>query len=97
MKRRCLDCSTLTTSTRCPACTRAKDRKRGTTSARGYGYQHQQRKAQDEAVTLETDPCPKCGQPLGPPPWDQGHTQDRAGWQGPTHIRCNRATAKRKG
>lgn len=95
-KRRCLDCPRLTTGSRCPSCTRAKNRKRGTTSQRGYGWNHQQRKAQDEAATLPTDPCPRCHQPLGPPPWDQGHTTDRAGYEGPTHQACNRATAKKK-
>jgi hypothetical protein len=93
--RRCLDCPRLTTGTRCPSCTRAKDRKRGTTSARGYGWDHQQRKAEDEEHTTPADPCPRCGLPLGPPPWDQGHTSDRTGYEGPTHIRCNRNTARR--
>jgi hypothetical protein len=92
----CLDCGRLSPNTRCPACARAKDRKRGTTSARGYGWQHQQRKAEDEAATLPTDPCPRCHLPLGPPPWDQGHTSNRAEYEGPTHIRCNRNTARRR-
>jgi len=94
--KRCLDCPTLTTATRCPTHTRVRDRQRGTTTQRGYGWQHQQAKAQDEATTSEADPCPRCGQPLGPPPWDQGHTPDRTGYEGPTHTRCNRATARRR-
>jgi hypothetical protein len=96
MRKPCLDCGALSPNTRCPTHTRAKSRARGTTTARGYGHQHQQRKAQDEATTLPTDPCPKCGLPLGPPPWDQGHTDDRLDYQGPTHPACNRDTARRR-
>jgi hypothetical protein len=94
--KRCLECATLTPRTRCPTHERAKSRARGTTTQRGYGAAHQQRKAHDERGTTPADPCPKCGLPLGPPPWDQGHTSDRAGYEGPTHIRCNRNTAKRR-
>jgi hypothetical protein len=93
--KRCLECPTLTPRTRCPTHERARSRARGTTTQRGYGWDHQQRKAHDEQGTTPADPCPKCGHPLGPPPWDQGHTPDRAGYEGPTHIRCNRATARR--
>jgi hypothetical protein len=94
--RRCLDCPRLTPRSRCPDHERARNRARGTTTTRGYGWQHQQRKAQDEAITTPATPCPRCGLPLGPPPWDQGHTDDRTGYQGPTHRRCNRDTAKRR-
>jgi hypothetical protein len=92
----CLDCGQLTPRTRCPTHERARSRARGTTTQRGYGAAHQQRKAHDEQGTTPADPCPKCGLPLGPPPWDQGHTEDRAGYEGPTHIRCNRNTARRR-
>lgn len=96
--KRCLDCFrwALPGKPRCADHQRAKSRARGTTTARGYGWQHQQRRAQDMATTTPVDPCPKCGLPLGPPPWDEGHTDDRTGWEGPTHIRCNRNTARRR-
>lgn len=96
--KRCLDCFRWATpgKPRCPTHTRARDRARGTREQRGYGYQHRQAKAADEAATTPENTCPKCGLPLGLPPWDQGHTDDRQGWQGPTHIRCNRATAARR-
>lgn len=95
--RPCLDCDRLSPRSRCPTCTRGRDRKRGTTTQRGYGWAHQQRKAEDEASALPTDPCPKCGQPLGPPPWDQGHTDNRAEYEGPTHPACNRNTTANRG
>jgi hypothetical protein len=96
--KRCLDCFRWATpgKSRCTEHDRARDGARGTSTQRGYGWQHQQAKAHDEQETTPDDPCPKCGLPLGPPPWDQGHTKDRAGYEGPTHIRCNRATARRR-
>jgi hypothetical protein len=95
--KRCLDCFrwALPGKPRCHLHTRAKDQARGTTTARGYGWAHQQQRAADHASALPSDPCPRCGQPLGPPPWDQGHTPDRQDYEGPTHPACNRATAKK--
>jgi hypothetical protein len=96
--KRCLECFrwALPGKSRCAEHERARSRARGTTTQRGYGAAHQQRKAQDEATITEADPCPRCHLPLGPLPWDQGHTSDRAGYEGPTHIRCNRNTARKR-
>src|SRR5829696_1134764 len=88
-RRRCLDCPRLTTRSRCPA------HERRTTTQRGYGWQHQQARVQAIANYQPSDPCPRCGLPLGPDPTmlDLGHTQDRQGYLGLMHAPCNRDTA----
>jgi hypothetical protein len=94
----CLDCGTLSPNTRCPTHTRAKDRARGTTTQRGYNAEHQRLRAQLVATYLATDPCPRCGLPLGPDPslLDLGHTEDRTAWTGLEHRAHNRATAAKR-
>jgi hypothetical protein len=98
--KRCLDCFrwALPGKSRCAGHYLIKERMRGTTTQRGYGHAHQQRRAQDLATYHPSDPCPRCGQPLGPDPTllDEGHTDDRAGYEGLTHADCNRGTARRR-
>lgn len=96
--RRCIDCPRLTPRSRCPEHERAKSRARGTTTARGYGTEHAKLRAQLVASYSPSDPCPRCGQPLGPDPslLDLGHTDDRTGWTGLEHRAHNRNTAKRR-
>jgi hypothetical protein len=98
MNRPCLDCGRLSPKTRCPPCNRARDRKRGTTSQRGYNAEHQRLRAHLVATYHPSDLCPKCGLPLGPDPTmlDLGHTDDRQGWTGLEHRAHNRATARRR-
>jgi hypothetical protein len=95
-KRPCLDCGALSPNTRCPTHTRARDRARGTSTQRGYGWTHQQQRAHDLANHDPADPCPRCGLPLGDGPLDEGHTEDRAGYLGLMHQACNRDTARRQ-
>jgi hypothetical protein len=43
-------------------------------------------------------PCPRCGRPMLPgQKLDLGHTDDRAGYSGIEHARCNRAAGARLG
>jgi hypothetical protein len=46
-----------------------------------------------------TDPCARCGRPLGGDPSriDLGHRDDAPGWSGLEHARCNRQAGARLG
>lgn len=90
-------CPTLTTSTRCPSHTRAKDKARGTRQERGYGAEHKaERKRWEPIVATGGVRCWRCEVLLDPKlPWDLGHKDDRSGYAGPECVRCNRATAGR--
>lgn len=78
-------------------------RTRGTTAQRGYAAEHQRRRAAwAPLVDLGQVPChavtclmPNRLIPAGAR-WDLGHTDDRTGWTGPEHMRCNRAAGARK-
>lgn len=64
----------------------------GSTSARGYGYDHQRVRASlAPFVAAGEAACARCGRLIVPgTPWDLGHTQDRQAYTGPEHRRCNR-------
>lgn len=74
--------------------------RRGTTTARGYGYRH--RKLRDHIAHQIRNGAPiicwRCNEPIpAGTPWDLGHDDhDRSIYRGPEHIRCNRATAGRR-
>lgn len=63
-----------------------------TTTARGYGWRHQQLR-QQLARTVEADyaECWRCGRPIQPgTPWRLGHDDvDRSIYRGPEHARGN--------
>lgn len=54
--RACVECGTPSDQARCPA------HRRGTTTQRGYGWEHQQR--QQDPEYLEATHCTTCGQPF---------------------------------
>jgi hypothetical protein len=87
-----------TTRTRCHDHERQHDRARGTRAERGYTAEHDRLRAQLVATYHPADPCARCRLPLGPNPGllDLGHTDDRRGWRGLEHRRCNRGAARKR-
>jgi hypothetical protein len=80
---------------------------RGTTTQRGYHYQHQKLRAALLARWQPGDPCARCGLPM----WHKqrwlngkliaaihlGHTADRTGYTGLEHDTCNEADGATRG
>ena len=80
--------------------------RRGNTTARGYGYRHQQvRKQWAPAVSSGTVKCARCGGLIAPgSPWHLDHRdppeggRDRGhGYAGPSHAECNVNAGAHKG
>lgn len=69
------------------------------TTARGYGTNHQaERRRWEPVVAAGNATCARCHQPITPDePWDLGHTDDRTAWTGPECIPCNRGAGGRNG
>jgi hypothetical protein len=63
----------------------------GATSASGWGTRHQQRRKQLEPlVNSGQADCVRCGNKIEPgTPWALDHRDDRQGYLGPAHRRCN--------
>lgn len=72
--------------------------KPASTSARGYGWQHQQeRKRWAATVDSGNVTCARCGRSIEPgTAWDLDHAPNGAGYLGPSHARCNRKAGSRK-
>lgn len=92
-------CPVLVTSGRCQVHQEALDRRRGDTSQRGYGREHARlRREWARKVTAGQVDCARCGGPIQPDePWHLDHADDREGYLGPSHARCNESAAGRKG
>lgn len=93
-------CPTLTATTRCPACTREKDKARGTPAERGYDADYRrQRKAAAPHVEAGRLTCWRCHTRIAPgAPWTLGHCDlDRSVIHGPEHEGCGLATSGRVG
>jgi len=61
---------------------------------RGYDQAHKRLRARwAREVATGRVGCARCGDLIAPDePWDLDHADDRAGYLGPSHARCNRAT-----
>ncbi len=66
---------------------------------RGYGAAHNKARAAAALRHQPSDPCARCGLPLGPMgPWlHWDHTNTRDGYLGFSHKRCNIRAGARKG
>ena len=75
----------------CPEHASRYERTRGTRQQRGYGREHDAERAKwAPIVATGTARCVRCGTPIAPDArWSPDHTDDRAGYQGPAHERCN--------
>ena len=84
----------------CPTHARAHEARRGTTTQRGYGTEHQRLRAMWQARLDQGErvACPTCGKQVSADPklWDLGHDDDRSRYLGPQHVACNRATSVRR-
>jgi hypothetical protein len=69
---------------------------RANTTARQYGAGHQAFRARiARLVNRGTEVCARCGFLIVPgEAWDLDHSDDRRGYLGPSHARCNRSTQK---
>ena len=106
-KRVCTGCKAIydprTTGSRagrCPTCSRAHDRARGSREERGYGAAHQATRAAYQARmdAGEVLTCWRCGEPVtAADEWHLGHDDhDRTITRGPEHARrCNLSAAGR--
>jgi hypothetical protein len=78
--------------------TMPRKRPPGYTSRNGWGHIHQQRRKQLEPlVRAGTVNCARCGKPIEPhEPWALDHNDDRTGYLGASHMRCNAAAGAHK-
>ena len=81
----------------CDACRppRKAGGKLAKTDERGYGSSHvRERKRWGRVVKAGNANCSRCGGPIDPnEEWHLDHTDDRLGYLGPAHARCNVAAA----
>jgi len=75
----------------CPDCERDADRVRGRRQARGYDRGHELlRQHWAPRVAMGAVHCARCSRPILPgQSWALDHTDDRSGYLGPSHERCN--------
>lgn len=68
------------------------------TTEQGYGYPHQkERERIARRVERGTEACARCGNLIVPgTPWHLDHADDRGGYLGPSHARCNEIAGRLK-
>lgn len=90
-------CPEPTTGGRCPTHRRERERARGSSTARGYGVEHQRERARwSPLVAQGVVLCFRCGEMIpANAPWDLGHDDDnRSRYTGPEHVGCNRSAPR---
>jgi hypothetical protein len=72
---------------------------RASTTARGYGYHHQQeRRRWARIVEAGVATCARCGWPIFPgEPWHLDHASGKRGYLGASHARCNLVHGAKRG
>jgi hypothetical protein len=70
---------------------------RPSTTLRGYGTAHQAAgRRLEPLVRAGLAVCARCGEPLeAGEPFDLDHTDDRTGYLGASHVKCNRGAVSR--
>lgn len=93
--RRCTWCGDKTTHGKLcsSACSnQASSRHVLSSDQRGYGYRHRMIRLNALTLMVDGDPCARCGEPMHKSDrLDLDHTDDRGGYLGLSHYRCNRA------
>lgn len=84
-------CPALVDGGKCTPCGRQAERARGSRQQRGYGAEHDRlRDAWKSKVDAGQADCARCGEPItAGQAWALDHTDDRAGYLGPSHATCN--------
>jgi hypothetical protein len=84
-------CPEITANRRCPEHMRATEQQRGSRQARGYGPEHDRlRRRWRPKVEAGLVDCARCkGRIWLGERWHLDHTDDRSGYLGPSHERCN--------
>lgn len=64
---------------------------KGDRHQQGYGWAHRlERRRWIPKVAKGDIDCARCGERISPlEPWHLDHTDDRTGYLGPSHVRCN--------
>lgn len=94
-------CGKRQAQSRCPAHRSQREKKRGSSTARGYGSEHRalrtsyQRRMDEQG---ERFTCWRGGEPIDPQDWTLGHCDDdRTVWHGPECPACDYAVQGRAG
>lgn len=94
-------CPTILTNgeRRCPRHAKAYEQKRGSSTERGMGADHQRQRARIQAgIDAGKDiRCWSCGAHLVGTAWHLDHTIDRTAYRGPACIPCNTSDGGRRG
>ncbi len=85
------NCPEITEARLCPTHQAEAERIRGSREARGYGHEHRAlRKQFERYVEAGQVYCARCRELIKPgSQWALDHSDDRTGYLGPSHKRCN--------